>query len=66
MKLSITHDEVIQLYQYLKPKETELDINLLKILRKLENYLYDKLTIEEIEKIEKTRKDKNQITRGVT
>ncbi len=62
MSLSISHEEIVQLYRYLKPKEIELDPNILKILMKLENYLYEKLTIEEIEELEK---NKNQIARGI-
>ncbi len=64
MDLSITHEEVIQLYRYLKTREAELDIQVLKILTKLEDYLYDKLTIEEIEKIERSEKIKIKLQEG--
>ncbi len=51
MGVSLNHDEVVALYSYLKKREVELDKNVLKVLIKLEDYLYNKLTIKEIEEL---------------
>jgi hypothetical protein len=47
--------ELFVLYGFLKKVEGGLDTEMLKILHKIERFLYDTLTIEELEALNKVR-----------
>ncbi|MCD6123300.1 MAG: hypothetical protein J7K04_15810 [Spirochaetales bacterium] len=51
MELRLSEKEIVQLYAFIKPRELEINNILLGILKKIENILYSKFTIEEIEKL---------------
>ena len=52
ISLELNDKEMIVLYKYLKKREEEIPTQLLMILKRLEEKLYDNLTIEEIEALE--------------
>jgi hypothetical protein len=47
----LTDAEIQELYVILKPREDTLAEPLVGLLARLERYLYDRLTIEELERI---------------
>ncbi|MBT3274205.1 MAG: hypothetical protein HN368_13695 [Spirochaetales bacterium] len=55
----LSHAEMVPLYKLLKKNETELELELLQVLLRIEKKLYDQMSIEEIEKLglNRDRKD---------
>jgi len=49
--LALSDSEETELYILLKPQEGRLDPALVQLLRRLEKSLYEKLTIEEMERL---------------
>jgi hypothetical protein len=49
--LSLSESEAVELFVLLKPRERSLDPALVQVLRRLEKSLYEKLTIEEMERL---------------
>jgi transcriptional regulator GlxA family with amidase domain len=49
--LALSDSEETELYVLLKPREGRLDPALVQVLRRLEKSLYEKLTIEEMERL---------------
>lgn len=53
--------QVIGLYLFLKEKEGSLDLHLKSLYKEIENILYEKLSIDELENINKIYNDKVDI-----
>ena len=49
--LALSESEATELYVLLKPREGSLDPALVQLLRRLEKSLYERLTIEEMERL---------------
>lgn len=49
--LEINQEEAICLYRLLKKQESNLDNRLIRLLTKIERMLYEKLSIEELERL---------------
>mgnify|MGYP006310781103 FL=1 len=49
--LEINQEEAICLYRLLKKQESDLDNRLIRLLTKIERMLYEKLSIEELERL---------------
>ncbi len=49
--LEINEEEAICLYRLLKKQEADLDNRLIRLLTKIERMLYEKLSIEELERL---------------
>ena len=49
--LALSESEETELYVLLKPREGSLDPALVQLLRRLEKSLYERLTIEEMERL---------------
>ncbi len=47
----LNKNELIPLYLLLSEKEDQLDVHLRGLLRRVEDYLFDKLSIEEMESL---------------
>jgi len=48
---ALSESEATELYVVLKPRERSLSPDLVQLLRRLEKWLYGRLTIEEMEKL---------------
>ena len=48
----LSDKELVGLYIWLKPRENDLDLILLNLLSRMEKFLYQTMTIEEIETIQ--------------
>ena len=55
--LTVSLRETMGLYLRLKTHEMELDDQVIRFLRKLENELYQRLTIDELENLQKSYQD---------
>ena len=54
MNITLSDQEVKELYVQLKRQESQLDSRLQMLLLRIEKVLYEKLTIEEIESLQNT------------
>lgn len=54
VQILLSEKELLGIYMLLKAQESGLDITMSKLLNRIEKYLYQSLTIEELENLEDT------------
>ena len=52
--VSLSENEMIALYRFLRAREESLDVRLVPLLTRIEKKLYDKLSIEDLEGLSKS------------
>lgn len=62
--LIFSDKELMGLYMALKKREDGLDYTMCRLLGRLESFLYEKLTIEELENIEDSYRNRIDIENG--
>lgn len=54
--IDLSNREIVGLYLVLSKQEEDLDLNLQMLANRIEKYLFDKISIQELEKLEELYK----------